>query len=65
LLAQALEKQYQVDAEGARAVNEAANTLSAEQVEMQVRLALLNIYLKSFVKVLNQWKILMTSRFYK
>ena len=36
----ALEKQYQVDAEGARAVNEAANTLSAEQVEMQVRLAL-------------------------
>jgi uncharacterized membrane protein YqiK len=41
LLAQALEKQYQVDAEGARAVNEAANTLSAEQVEMQVRLALL------------------------
>ncbi len=41
LLAQALEKQYQVDAEGARAVNEAANTLSAEQVEMQVRLAML------------------------
>ena len=41
MLAQALEKQYQVDAEGARAVNEAANTLSAEQVEMQVRLALL------------------------
>jgi uncharacterized membrane protein YqiK len=41
LLAQALEKQYQVDAEGARAVNEAANTLSAEQVEMQIRLALL------------------------
>lgn len=41
LLAQALEKQYQVDAEGTRAVNEAANVLSAEQVEMQVRLALL------------------------
>ena len=41
MLAQALEKQYQVDAEGARAVNEAANTLSAEQVEMQVRLAML------------------------
>ena len=41
LFAQALEKQYQVDAEGTRAVNEAANTLSAEQIEMQVRLALL------------------------
>lgn len=41
LLAQALEKQYQVDAEGTRAVNEAANVLSAEQVEMQVRLAML------------------------
>ena len=41
LFAQALEKQYQVDAEGARAVNEAANTMSAEQVEMQIRLALL------------------------
>lgn len=41
LLAQALEKQYQVDAEGTRAVNEASNVLSAEQVEMQVRLAML------------------------
>lgn len=41
LLAQAQERQYTVDAEGTRAVNEAANVLSAEQVEMQVRLALL------------------------
>ena len=41
LLAKALEQQYKVDAEGARAVNEAANVLSVEQVEMQVRLALL------------------------
>ena len=41
LLAQAQEQQYKVDAEGARAVNEAANVLSVEQVEMQVRLALL------------------------
>lgn len=41
LYAQALERQYQVDAEGTRAVNEAANVLSAEQIEMQVRLALL------------------------
>lgn len=41
LLAQAQERQYKVDAEGTRAVNEAANVLSVEQVEMQVRLALL------------------------
>ena len=41
LLAQAQEQQYKVDAEGTRAVNEAANVLSVEQVEMQVRLALL------------------------
>ncbi|MDO4694753.1 MAG: flotillin domain-containing protein [Eikenella sp.] len=41
LLAQAQEQQYRVDAEGTRAVNEAANVLSVEQVEMQVRLALL------------------------
>jgi len=40
-LAQAQEQQYKVDAEGTRAVNEAANVLSVEQVEMQVRLALL------------------------
>ncbi|MDO5650647.1 MAG: flotillin domain-containing protein [Moraxella sp.] len=41
LLAEAKEKQYRVDAEGTKAVNEAANVLSAEQVDMQVRLALL------------------------
>lgn len=41
LLAKALEQQYKVDAEGTRAVNEAANVLSVEQVEMQIRLALL------------------------
>lgn len=41
LLAQAQEQQYKVDAEGTRAVNEAANVLSAAQVEMQVRMALL------------------------
>lgn len=41
LLAQAQEQQYKVDAEGTRAVNEAANVLSVEQIEMQIRLALL------------------------
>ncbi|WLF84248.1 flotillin family protein [Moraxella sp. ZY210820] len=41
LLAEAQEKQYRVDAEGAKAVNEAANVLSTEQIEMQIRLALL------------------------
>ncbi|WP_066803592.1 flotillin domain-containing protein [Moraxella oblonga] len=41
LLAEAKEKQYRVDAEGTRAVNEASNVLSVEQIEMQIRLALL------------------------
>lgn len=41
LLAQAQEQQYKVDAEGKRAVNEAANVLSIEQIEMQIRLAML------------------------
>lgn len=41
LLVQAQQQQYQVEAEGKRAVNEAANTLSVEQVDMQIRLALL------------------------
>lgn len=49
LLAQAQEKQYQVDAEGTRAVNEANNVLSTEQVEMQIRLALLK-YLPEIIK---------------
>ncbi len=42
-LAQAMEKQYQVDAEGTRAVNEANNVLSPEQVEMQIRFAIVKI----------------------
>ncbi|MCX5469574.1 flotillin family protein [Acinetobacter nematophilus] len=49
LLAAAQEKQYQVDAEGTRAVNEANNVLSSEQVEMQIRLALLK-YLPEIIR---------------
>lgn len=49
LLAEAMEKQYQVDAEGTRAVNEANNILSTEQVEMQIRLALLK-YLPKIIR---------------
>ena len=49
LLAQAQEKQYQVDAAGIRAVNEANNILSTEQVEMQIRLALLK-YLPEIIR---------------
>ncbi|MGT2569274.1 flotillin family protein [Acinetobacter ursingii] len=49
LLAQAQEKQYQVDAEGTRAVNEASNVLSTEQVEMQIRLALMK-YLPEIIR---------------
>ena len=49
LLAQAMEKQYQVDADGTRAVNEANNVLSPEQVEMQIRLALLK-YLPEIIR---------------
>ncbi|MFC6052826.1 flotillin [Acinetobacter sp. Ac_877] len=49
LLAEAMEKQYQVDAEGTRAVNEANNILSTEQVEMQIRLALLK-YLPEIIR---------------
>lgn len=49
LLAQAMEKQYQVDAEGTRAVNEANNVLSSEQVEMQIRLTLLK-YLPEIIR---------------
>ncbi len=41
LLAQAQAEQYKVDAQGAKAVNEAANILSAGQIAMQVRLALI------------------------
>ncbi|MPW45137.1 flotillin family protein [Acinetobacter guerrae] len=49
LLAQAQEKQYRVDAEGTRAVNEASNVLSTEQVEMQIRLALMK-YLPEIIR---------------
>ena len=49
LLAQAQEKQYQVDAAGIHAVNEANNILSSEQVEMQIRLALLK-YLPEIIR---------------
>lgn len=49
LLAEAQEKQYKVDAEGTRAVNEANNILSTEQVEMQIRLALLK-YLPEIIR---------------
>ncbi|WP_180053157.1 flotillin family protein [Acinetobacter sp. YH12236] len=49
LLSQAMEKQYQVDAEGTRAVNEANNVLSSEQVEMQIRLAMLK-YLPEIIR---------------
>lgn len=49
LLAQAMEKQYQVDAEGTRAVNEANNVLSSEQVEMQIRLTMLK-YLPEIIR---------------
>lgn len=41
LLAEAKERQYQVDAQGTKAVNEASNVLSSEQIDMQIRLALL------------------------
>ncbi|AVP99500.1 flotillin [Ahniella affigens] len=39
--AQAAEQRYAVDAEGQRRLNEAANMMSAEQVAMQIKLALL------------------------
>ncbi|WP_347460739.1 flotillin family protein [Acinetobacter sp. ANC 7454] len=49
LLAEAMEKQYKVDAEGTRAVNEANNVLSSEQVEMQIRLSMLK-YLPEIIR---------------
>lgn len=39
--AQAAERRYQVDAEGKRLTNQAANVLSEEQIAMQIRLALI------------------------
>ena len=41
LLADAKARSYAVEAEGKQAINSAANTLSAEQISMQVRLALI------------------------
>lgn len=41
LLAEAKAKQYTVDAEGQKAINEAANVLSKEQIQMQMRFELL------------------------
>lgn len=41
LEADAAAKRYEVDAAGKRAINESANTLSAEQIAMQVKLALI------------------------
>jgi len=41
LRASAAEKTYAVEAEGKRAINEAQNILSAEQIAMQIRMALL------------------------
>ena len=41
LLADAKARSYAVEAEGKQAINSAANTLSAEQIAMQVRLALI------------------------
>ncbi len=41
LLADAKARSYEVDAEGKKAINAAANMLSAEQIAMQVRLALI------------------------
>ncbi|MFK8016919.1 MAG: SPFH domain-containing protein, partial [Gammaproteobacteria bacterium] len=40
-IAEADEKQYAVDAAGKRAVNEASNVLSEEQIAMQIKLALM------------------------
>lgn len=41
LIAKAQEEKYRVEAEGQEAINNAANTLSREQIEMQVRMALI------------------------
>ena len=41
--AEAQEKVYAVEAEGKRAVNEAANVLSAEQIAMQIRMELIKM----------------------
>lgn len=47
--AEAQQKSYQVEAEGKRAINEAQNILSKEQIEMQVRMALIK-YLPEIIR---------------
>ncbi len=47
--ADAAARRYEVDADGKRALNEAANLLSKEQVDMQIRMALLK-YLPSIIE---------------
>ena len=47
--ADAAARRYEVDAAGQRAVNEAANVLSEEQIAMQVRMALLR-YLPAIIR---------------
>lgn len=41
LLAKAQEEKYRIDAEGARQINEAANSISGEQVALRIKLALI------------------------
>ncbi len=42
MLASAEEKKYEIDAEGARKINEAENSVSDEQVNLKIKLALIN-----------------------
>ena len=49
LHAEAAEKRYAVEAAGKRAINEASNILSSEQIAMQVRLALIK-YLPTIIR---------------
>jgi uncharacterized membrane protein YqiK len=49
LRADAAAKRYAVDAEGARALNDAANVLSEEQISMQLRMALIK-YLPEIIR---------------
>jgi uncharacterized membrane protein YqiK len=57
LHAEASEKSYAVEAAGKRAINEASNLLSAEQIAMQVRLALIKhlpVIIRESVKPMEQ-----------
>lgn len=49
LAAEAAEKRYAVDAEGTRAMHEADNLLSAEQIQMQVKMAIVK-YLPEIIR---------------